>query len=392
MKNKINKIVKNDKGFSAEIVTMKLQKASRYGLPKFKKKSGQQSYTTNNQIPNDKNTIIKDTIRLENSFIFLPKIKDGIKIIIHRDISKNMIIKSVTVRKSYSDFYEASILVEYQSNVNLLPLDSITNDKVEGLDFSVPNKFIDSLGQKANSQDYYKTMEKEIALLNQQLAKNKTISEKIFTDDKANDYQGKNILKLQNKINRIHFKLKMSRKQENHILANKLLKQYDLIVLEDIDLRNMSQGFKLGKSIYDKGFGELREILAYKAVELGKYVVKVDRFFPSSQICSCCNHRNKRLHLNNRVFICEKCNLKICRDQNSAINLKNEGIRILREMLMGVYKPKKRDPNKQLLSIIRESNTPIEPANDLSLGSTFRNTKSELHGKNKPLLQAHCAK
>ena len=200
MKNKINKIVKNDKGFSAEIVTMKLQKASRYGLPKFKKKSGQQSYTTNNQVPNDKNTIIKDTIRLENSFIFLPKIKDGIKIIIHRDISKNMIIKSVTVRKSYSDFYEASILVEYQSNVNLLPLDSITNDKVEGLDFSVPNKFIDSLGQKANSQDYYKTMEKEIALLNQQLAKNKTISEKIFTDDKTNDYQGKNLNKLQNKI------------------------------------------------------------------------------------------------------------------------------------------------------------------------------------------------
>ena len=154
----------------------------------------------------------------------------------------------------------------------------------------------------------------------------------------------------------------------------------------------MSQGFKLGKSIYDKGFGELREILSYKAIELGKYVVKVDRFFPSSQICSCCNHRNKRLHLNNRVFICEKCNLKICRDQNSAINLKNEGIRILREMLMGVYKPKKRDPNKQLLSIIRDSNTPIEPANDLSLGSTFRNTKSELHGKNKPLLQAQCAK
>lgn len=355
--NKIKRIKENKNNLSAKIIVKKLKKAERYGLPNFKFKDDMQSYTTNNQF--SKSGV--PSIKLENDYLFLPKIKQGIKIVRHKSISSNMTIKSVTITKSYGNFYEASILVEYQSNVRLLPIENITLDKVEGLDFSVPEKFINSFGEKANSQNYYTLNEKRIAFLNRKIKRNKNISDTIFTGDKEKEYKGKNSAKLRNKLNKIHYKVKMSRKQENHILANELLNKYDLIVLEDIDLRGMSQCFNFGKSIYDKGFGQLRNILSYKSQNLGKYVIKVDKFFPSSKLCSNCGHKNDKLNLKDRVYECPNCFNEIPRDQNAGINLKYEGLRILQEMHQGVYAPRKKDPNKNMYKLITGSNTQIAP-------------------------------
>jgi putative transposase len=384
-KNKIKKVLQNSKNLPASVIALQLQKAERYGLPKFKKKSFEQSYTTNNQIPTKSNGLKQPTIRLENDLLFLPKIKTGIKIIRHRKITKNMIIKSITVRKSYFKFYEVSILVEYQSNVKLIPFKQISLDKVEGLDFSIPHKYIDSFGLKAKSQNYYRINESKISLINCKIGRNKEISKVIFANNRELN-QGKNIFKLQQKLNKLNFKIKMNRKQENHLLANELLKHNDLIVLEDIDLRAMSQCLNFGKSIYDKGFGNLRNILLYKAINLGKYVIKTDRFFPSSKNCSNCGHKHSELTLKDRIFTCPQCDFEIDRDENSAINLKQEGYRILESMMLGKYAPKNRDQNKIMYELInRESNTSIEPVNSLELSCA---DYSALHGNNKPTLQA----
>lgn len=110
--------------------------------------------------------------------------------------------------------------------------------------------------------------------------------------------------------------------------STKLTQLYDIICLEDINLQNISQSLKLGKSTLDNGFGMFRMRLEQKMSLEGKKVVKIDKWFPSSKMCRFCRYINKDLKLSDRVWACE-CGAILNRDENSAINILNEGLKQL---------------------------------------------------------------
>ena len=138
-----------------------------------------------------------------------------------------------------------------------------------------------------------------------------------------NNYQKQKIV-----IARIHEKIANQRKDFIEKESTKLTRLYDVICLEDINLQNISQSLKLGKSTLDNAFGMFRVRLEQKMLVEGKKVIKIDKWFPSSKMCRFCGCINKNLKLSDRVWICE-CGAILNRDENAAINILNEGLKQL---------------------------------------------------------------
>jgi putative transposase len=131
------------------------------------------------------------------------------------------------------------------------------------------------------------------------------------------------------KVARLFEKVANQRKDFLHKLSNKLAKNYDCVCIEDLNMVAMSQALNFGKSVADNGWGMFTTFLQYKLEELGKKLIKVDRFFASSQICSCCGYQNKDTkNLAIRSWDCPECGTHHDRDINASINIKNEGMRI----------------------------------------------------------------
>ena len=107
-----------------------------------------------------------------------------------------------------------------------------------------------------------------------------------------------------------------------------IAKEYDAVAVEDLDMKAMSQCLHFGKGVMDNGYGMFRDFLSYKLKEQGKELVKIGRFFPSSKKCSVCGHVKKELKLSERIYRCE-CGSELDRDVNAAINIREEGRRIL---------------------------------------------------------------
>ena len=123
-------------------------------------------------------------------------------------------------------------------------------------------------------------------------------------------------------------------KLERKICKKMYLGKYDVIVVEDIDLRAMGQALKLGKNLHDNGFGMFREMLAYKLERKGSFLIKTDRFYASSQICHCCGEKNSKIkNLDIRFWTCPHCGSSFDRDYNAAINIREEGKRICLEYI-----------------------------------------------------------
>ncbi|PRR80170.1 putative transposase DNA-binding domain protein [Clostridium liquoris] len=111
--------------------------------------------------------------------------------------------------------------------------------------------------------------------------------------------------------------------------AYNLAKAYDAIIVEDINLRAVGQCLKLGKSLSDNGFGTFRNFLKYKLEDMGKQFIKIDKWFPSSKMCSNCGTMKEKLQLSDRIYKCEKCGCIIDRDYNAALNIKEAGSALL---------------------------------------------------------------
>lgn len=136
---------------------------------------------------------------------------------------------------------------------------------------------------------------------------------------KSNNYQKQKI-----KVAKIHEKISNARKNWTHNLSSKLTKEYDIVCVEDINLRNMSGTLHLGKSTMDNGFGMFREQLAYKTK-----LVKIDKWYPSSKTCNDCGYVNKDLQLSDRKWICPNCGSVLDRDTNAAKNILAKGLSVI---------------------------------------------------------------
>lgn len=278
------------------------------GLPSFKsKKDGYDSFTTNNQ-----NTASGDTIKVEGNYIKIPKLKTPIKFIKHRELPPDGVIKNVTISKDSKDKFYISINVEYYLLDNKA---NINKDKVIGLDYSQSDFYYSSDGEIANYPKYYKKLEKRLIKEQRKLSSKK--------------YNSSNWLRQKKIINRIQAKIANQRKDWLHKESYRLVKNYDAVIVEDLDLRNLAQCLSLGKNVHDNGFGMFRNMLKYKLEDRGKQFVKIDKMFPSSKMCSNCKNIKKELPLSDRTYNCDVCYLTINRDYNASINIKNEGLKIL---------------------------------------------------------------
>lgn len=283
------------------------------GLPSFHSKRDKQSFTTNNQPVEDNPKQKNDTIRLEGNLLYIPKLKEPIKLILHRPIQEGHKIKSVTF--SYqAGKYSVSILTEYYKEIQ-----PVTVEKHIGLDYSQAHFYVDNLGKTANYPKFYIHQMKRLAKLQKQLAKK----------EKGSSNWQKMVLR----IAKLQHKVACQRKDFLHKLSTQLANEYDLISVEDINLRNMAGGLKLARNLHDNGFGMFRTFLVYKMAQRGKYFLKVDQYYPSSKICSKCGGYNGELTLKDRTYICANGCEPMDRDHNAAINIDTEGYRIYKETL-----------------------------------------------------------
>ena len=291
-------------------VQMDLQEAysnffrdKKVGFPKFKsKKKSRKSYTTNNQ---------KGTISIiDKNHIKLPKLK-SVKVKIHRNIPEDHIIKSATISQNACNQYFISILTEYQTEEKEVILDK---NKALGLDYSSPHFYVDSQGKEADYPHYYRKSSDKLAREQRKMSKMVKFSN--------------NWYKQKRKVGKIHVKTSNQRLDWIHKETKKISDKYDIVCLENINMKDMSQCLTLGKSTMDNGFDMFRDILSYKMAERGKIIVKIDKWFPSSKMCRFCGTVNKNLTLKDRVWKCD-CGVTLERDVNAAINIREEGLRMI---------------------------------------------------------------
>lgn len=277
------------------------------GMPRFKSiKNGDFSYTTNNQPCGGK----WSNIIMEKGWLTIPKLKTPIRVKQHRPLPGGSIIKNVTISMDYKGRFFASLGVEYAKEIIPVQMGSFV-----GLDYSQQDFFVDSEGKKANYPHYYRKSEKKLVREQRKLSHMVEGSQ--------------NWKKQKKKVNAFHSKISQQRRDWLHQKSTIIANQFDMVAVEDIDLRAMGQTLKLAKNLQDNGFGLFRTMLQYKLEERGKVFVKVDRFYPSSKLCSYCGYVYTELELKDRKWTCPCCGAELDRDHNAAINIREAGKRLL---------------------------------------------------------------
>lgn len=282
------------------------------GFPKFKSaKHTRKSYTTNNQ---------KGTVAITNNSIRLPKI-GHVKAIIHRKPDDNWSIKSATVTQESDGKFYISVLFEIADTINTYVADT-TN--AIGLDYASDGLYVDNNGNVGTNHKYYRESHDKLAKAQRRLSR--------MQGARKHEIKSKNYIKQLRKLNKIHRHISNQRLDNLHQISTKIANLYDVVCVESLNMKFMSnKGFGNGKATLDNGYGMFLSMLEYKLSERNKYLVKVDKWFPSSQICHCCGEVHPEMkNLTIRTMKCD-CGLTISRDQNAAINILREGLRILNE-------------------------------------------------------------
>ena len=281
------------------------------GFPKFKSaKHSRKSYTTNNQ--NGTVAII------DNRYIRLPK-TGKVRAVIHRVPGTDWKLKSATVSCSSDDRYYVSVLFEYENSASTYVVDE--NNAI-GMDYASDGLYVDDKGNIGTNHKFYRESHKKLAKEQRRLSRKKGSRK---GEDKSHNY-----LKQQRKVNRIHTHIANQRKDNLHKISAEIANQYDIVCVENLNMRNMSnRGFGNGKATLDNGYGMFLDMLEYKLANRSKHLVKVDKWYPSSQICHCCGKRHPEMKdLRIRTMRCE-CGYVMDRDRNAAMNIKKEGLRIM---------------------------------------------------------------
>jgi putative transposase len=220
-------------------------------------------------------------------------------------------IKSATLTKTKSNKYFLSILIDGDNDkLSSQP----TNDFI-GIDLGVKSFIIDSKGNEYENIKIKRNNEKKLRRLNRNLSRKQKGS--------------KNKDKSRIKLARFHEKLNNKKENYLHQISNKIINENQVIILENLNIKGMMQNHNLAKSIQELSLYRFKQMLIYKAAWQERHFVEIDRFYPSSKKCSCCGNIKQDLTLKDREYNCDNCGLIIDRDINAAINIENEGKRLL---------------------------------------------------------------
>ncbi|MDA2383970.1 RNA-guided endonuclease TnpB family protein [Bacillus cereus] len=267
-------------------------------FPTFKSKKSRKSYTTNR---------VNGNIMLFHGYTKLPKLK-MVKLKQHREIPQNHIIKSCTISMTPTGKYYVSILTEYEKEITPKEV-----ERVVGLDFAMAKLYVSSEDEKANYPRFYRQMLDRLAKAQRVLAR------RVKDSERWN--------KQRIRVAKLHEKVANQRENFLHHKSKELATSFDVVAIEDLHMKGMSRALRFGKSIADNGWRMFTTFLAYKLQEQGKQLVKIDKWFPSTKMCSRCGNK-KEMPLCERTYACS-CGLAISRDYNAAINIKKEALRLL---------------------------------------------------------------
>ena len=285
--------------------SLKKQRKGNSQFPKFKKRGVKDSYTSINN-----NNCIR--IDFDSHKVRLPKL-GWVKFRDNRKLT-NVGIKSAVISISKTGKFFVSILYEYEVDVPTKL--TYSNDLiVNALDMSLEKFYIDCNNYHPDYIKQYKENLSHLKYLQRQVSKKKKGSA--------------NRKKAQLKVNKMYEKIANSRKDFIEKLSVNLIRKNDVIIIESLNIKAMSQCLNLGKSTLDLGWGMFVNRLEQKMAITNKILIKADKWFASSQICHVCGYQNKSLTLHDREWICPNCGSHLLRDENAAINLKQYGINIL---------------------------------------------------------------
>lgn len=298
------------------------------GYPNFKSKHfSKKAYTTN---------YTNGNIAVGENYIKLPKL-GNVAAVVHRQIPSDMTVKSVTVSQGSDGKYLASVLCacECSAPEKLLP----ASENTVGFDYKSDGLYVDSEGCLCNMPHYYRLSQERLAKAQRDLSRKIEANISGYRIDGNKRYpiykrplcECKNIQKARIKVARIQAHIANQRKDFLHKESAAITKLYDFVCVEDIDMKVMANhGFGNGKATLDNGYGMFRNMLSYKLAKKGGSLVKVSKFFPSSQLCCECGSRYHFLKdLSIRKWECPHCHAQHDRDVNAAVNIKTEGLRML---------------------------------------------------------------
>lgn len=271
----------------------------RAKFPNFKSKKNDQSFT------------LSGSVKIKGKRISFVNFKEGIKF--NRDLPATDKINNLTVKRTASGKYYAVLSIE--SNKSVLP----KTEKDVGIDLGLKDFAVFSTGYKISHPKFFRRQQANLKRHQQHLSRKKKGS-------KRREKQRK-------KVARIHERIANARRDFLHKASMYAVKNFDMIYVEDLAVKNMMRNRCLSKSIADSGWSEFLRMLEYKAKWYGKKLVKADRFYPSSKTCSHCGFIHQGLRLNDRVWTCPQCGEKLDRDLNASVNILQEGKRNLGAMI-----------------------------------------------------------
>lgn len=277
-----------------------VKNGGKFGFPKYKSKhNNRQSY---------KSRCVGTNIKVLDKAVQLPKLG-----LVRCAVSKKVRgrILSATVSQNPSGKYFVSLCC---TDVNIQPMES--TGAIVGIDLGIKDLAITSDGVKYNNNKYLYKSEKQLKRLQRSLSR------------KSKGSNNRNKARI--RVARLHERITDKRNDAMHKLTTELIRNYDVICIEDLNVKGMFKNHHLAKSVADASFAEFRRQLGYKSAWYGKTIVVIDRFYPSSQICSCCGYKNADTKdLSVRSWTCPECHATHDRDVNAAENILNEGLRLL---------------------------------------------------------------
>lgn len=273
------------------------------GFPKFKSRHDRQSI----QFPQGVST------NFDNSTIFLPKLKN-VTCIFHRLFEGN--IKTVTLSRTATGKYFVSILVENQ--IQSAKKKPVKENTAVGIDVGIKALATLSDGTAFGNPKHLRTNLKKLRV------EQRRLSRRLKRGAKE---QSKSYLKQKLVVAKLHERIKNQREDYLHKTTTDIIKRFDTVCLEDLNIKGMMQNSKLALAIGEVGWHKFKSMLEYKAEWYGKNIQYIGRFDPSSKLCSTCGNIFKELSLKDRSWTCQSCGTHHDRDVNAAKNIKNFGLR-----------------------------------------------------------------